>query len=223
VRVREILSILDRLYPSADCELSYENAFQLLCATILSAQCTDQRVNQVTPILFARFPTAERLARADLSVLEQIVRSTGFFRAKAKNLRAMASVLVSRHGGDVPREMAALVALPGVARKTANVVLGTAFGIADGVVVDTHVGRLSKRLGLSRHEDPGKVEQDLMAKVPRDRWIHLAHQLIWHGRRVCFARRPDCEGCALQTVCPSAFKVDARARTREPARKARQG
>lgn len=205
-RVAALLEGLDRLYPGADCELHHEDPFQLLCATILSAQCTDERVNQVTPALFRSFPTPAAMAEAPLPVLEEMVRSTGFFRQKAKSLKGTARLLVERHGGALPRTIDALQALPGVARKTANVVLGTAFGIADGVVVDTHVQRLALRLGLTRNLTPEKIEQDLMQVVPRDRWVKLAHQLIWHGRRVCFARKPDCEHCPLVPHCPSAFK-----------------
>jgi endonuclease III len=205
-RVRAILAGLERLYPDVDCELDRENAFQLLCATILSAQCTDERVNMVTPKLFAAFPTPEALAEAPLPVLEEIVRSTGFYRNKAKNLKAMAALLVERFGGEVPRTMDELLALAGVARKTANVVLGTAFGLAFGVVVDTHVQRLAMRLGLTRQATPEKIERELMEVIPQNRWIRFSHQLIWHGRRVCYARKPDCEHCPLAPHCPSAFK-----------------
>jgi endonuclease III len=205
-RVKKVLEGLDRLYPDADCELHRENPFQLICATILSAQCTDERVNQVTPKLFALFPTPETMSEAPLPVLEEIIRTTGFFRQKAKSLRGTAHLLVERHGGQVPRTIDELIQLPGVARKTSNVVLGTAYGIADGVVVDTHVQRLALRLGLTRQVTPEKIEQDLMKVVPRDRWIRLSHQLIWHGRRVCFARKPDCEHCPLAPHCPAAFK-----------------
>ncbi|HXU81696.1 MAG TPA: endonuclease III [Polyangia bacterium] len=197
---------LDQMYPDADCELHRENPFQLLCATILSAQCTDERVNQVTPKLFALFPTPEAMSEAPLPVLEEIIRTTGFFRQKAKSLRGTATLLIERHGGQVPRTIPELIELPGVARKTSNVVLGTAYGIADGVVVDTHVQRLALRLGLTRQVTPEKIEQDLMKVVPRDRWIRLSHQLIWHGRRVCFARKPNCDQCPLAPHCPAAFK-----------------
>jgi endonuclease III len=205
-RVKDVLGGLDGLYPDADCELHRENPFQLLCATILSAQCTDERVNQVTPKLFALFPTPEKMSEAPLPVLEEIIRTTGFFRQKARSLRGTAQLLIERHGGQVPRTIDELRELPGVARKTSNVVLGTAYGIADGVVVDTHVQRLALRLGLTRQTTPEKIEQDLMKVVPRDRWIRLSHQLIWHGRRACFARKPDCDHCPLAPVCPSAFK-----------------
>jgi endonuclease-3 len=204
-RLRAIFRVLDQLYPAADCELRRENPFQLLCATILSAQCTDERVNMVTPALFARFRTPTAMGQADQSELENLIRSTGFFRNKAKNLIGASRVLVERWGGKVPRTMDELLQLPGVARKTANVVLGTAYGICDGVVVDTHVARLSQRLALTREQTPEKIEVDLMKIVPRDRWILFAHQVIWHGRRVCEARQPKCEVCPLAPHCPSAF------------------
>jgi endonuclease-3 len=206
-RVTAILRGLDRLYPAADCELHRDNPFQLLCATILSAQCTDERVNQVTPTLFAQFPTPADMAGAPPPVLERLIHSTGFFRNKAKNLIGASRALVERHGGQVPRSMAALCDLPGVARKTANVVMGTAFGLSEGIVVDTHVLRLSQRLALTRSSTPEKIEQDLMTIIPRERWILFAHQLIWHGRRCCIARQPDCEHCPLVPHCPSAFKA----------------
>ena len=205
-RVAAILAGLDRLYPSAECELVRDDPFQLLCATILSAQCTDERVNLVTPGLFARFPTPATMAKAPPAVLEKIVRSTGFFRNKAKNLGGAARVLDEKWRGEVPRSMAALLELPGVARKTANVVLGTAFGIAEGVVVDTHVMRLSQRLGFTRSTTAEHIERDLMEILPRSRWILFSHQIIWHGRRVCRARKPDCDACPLAPHCPSAFR-----------------
>jgi endonuclease III len=204
-RVDAILCGLDQLYPAADCELKRDNAFQLLCATILSAQCTDERVNMVTPTLFDRFPTPQAMAEAPVPVLEEIIRSTGFFRNKSKSLLGASRAIVERHGGQVPHTMEALCGLPGVARKTANVVLGTAFAMAEGIVVDTHVLRLSQRLGLSRNTTPEKVEQDLMTLIPRERWILFSHQIIWHGRRCCAARKPDCEHCPLAPHCPSAF------------------
>ncbi len=197
----EILKGLDRLYPDADCELDWRTPFELVCATILSAQCTDVRVNLVTPVLFARWPDAHALAGADRAELEEVIRSTGFFRNKAKSLLGMARVLVEKHGGQVPRTMDEMLELPGVARKTANVVLGTAYGLATGVVVDTHVMRLSRRLGLTRKDDPVKIESELQGKIPTERWIAFSHQLIWHGRRVCDARKPRCEECPLP--CPS--------------------
>jgi endonuclease-3 len=202
--VAELLRLLAAHWGHAVCELDHRSPFELLVATILSAQSTDKRINMVTPALFARYPDAQALARADQEELERLIHSTGFFRAKARNLIAMARKLVTEHGGQVPGSMEALVALPGVARKTANVVLGTAFGIPAGVVVDTHVQRLSQRLGLTRETSPEKIERDLMACLPRDSWIDFAHQLIWHGRRVCHARRPDCDHCALMPLCPSA-------------------
>jgi endonuclease-3 len=205
-RVRSIVDGLEELYPDVDCELDRESPFQLLCATILSAQCTDERVNMVTPELFRRYPTPEAMAKAPLPKLEAIIRSTGFFRQKAKSLKGSAAGLLQRFGGDIPKTIADLTTLPGVARKTANVVLGTAYGIAEGVVVDTHVQRLAMRLGLTRATDPKGIEQDLMKVLPPDRWIRLSHQLIWHGRRVCFARKPDCAGCTLAPFCPSAFR-----------------
>jgi endonuclease-3 len=204
--VTAILRGLGRLYPEADCELHRANPFQLLAATILSAQCTDERVNQVTPRLFAQFPTPAAMALAPAPVVEELIRSTGFFRNKARNLIGAARAIVERHGGQVPRTMADLCELPGVARKTANVVLGTAFSLADGIVVDTHVHRLAQRLALTRSSTPEKIEQDLMAIIPRERWIRFAHQMIWHGRRCCFARQPDCEHCPLAPHCPSAFQ-----------------
>jgi endonuclease-3 len=201
--VSDLLTRLASTYPNATCALNHRNAFELLVATILSAQCTDKRVNIVTPELFASYPTAAALAEADQADIERIIQSTGFFRSKAKNLIGMAQALVERHGGDVPRDMDALTKLPGVGRKTANVVLGNVFGVNEGVVVDTHVGRLSRRLGLTRHEDPLKVEQDLIPLFPRERWTMLAHYLIEHGRAVCDARKPRCGDCPLHDLCPS--------------------
>lgn len=205
-RVKRLLAGLDKLYPDVHCELDHKNAFELLCATIMSAQTTDERVNMVTPKLFATFPTAQAMADAPLPVLEDIIKSTGFYRQKALSLKETSRLLVERHGGEVPRTVDELIKLRGVARKTSNVVLGTAYGIAAGVVVDTHVQRLSMRLGLTRNTTPEKIEQDLMAVLPRNHWINASHQLIWHGRRVCFARKPDCEHCPLAPDCPSAFK-----------------
>ena len=198
------MAICERLaatYPSARCSLDFDSPFQLLIATILSAQCTDKRVNMVTGPLFARWPDPARLAAAD-GALEGVIRSTGFFRAKARNIRGCCQALVDRHGGRVPDTLADLVALPGVGRKTANVLLGSALGRAEGVVVDTHVGRLSTRLGLTRHADPVRAERDLMAVVPREHWIDLSHRLIEHGRRTCAARSPHCDSCALSDLCP---------------------
>jgi endonuclease-3 len=205
VRVRSILDGLEDLYPDVDCELARETPFQLVCATILSAQCTDDRVNMVTPTLFKAYPTPEAMAKAPLPKLEALIRTTGFFRQKAKSLKGTAQLLVQRWGGEVPRTLAELIILPGVARKTAGVVLGTAYGLAENVVVDTHVQRLAMRLGLTRSADVKNIEQDLMKVIPKDRWIRFSHQIIWHGRRVCFARKPNCAGCSLAPFCPSAF------------------
>lgn len=199
-----VLERLKREYPDAHCELDYTNAFELLCATILSAQTTDVRVNLATPALFATYPTAEALSVAPLEEVEAMVRTTGFFRSKARNIVGMAKALVERHGGEVPRTIAELVPLPGVGRKTANVVLGNAFAINEGVVVDTHVQRLSRRLGLTREADPIGIERALMPLFPREDWALLSHLLIWHGRRTCFARKPACERCVVHEVCPSA-------------------
>jgi endonuclease-3 len=199
----EIFTRLKRAYPDAHCELDYETPLQLLIASILSAQCTDKRVNMVTPLLFRTFPTAASLADAPPERLEEIIKSTGFFRNKTKSLIGLGKALVERHDGEVPDTMAALVKLPGVGRKTANVVLGNAFKRSEGVVVDTHIGRLSLRLGLTKETDPVKVEQDLLPLFPADDWALLAHVLIFHGRRVCFARSPDCEVCVLNDICPS--------------------
>lgn len=189
-------------YPDAWCELRFHNPYQLLVATILSAQCTDARVNQVTPGVFARWPEPRSLAAANPKDLEEAIRSTGFFRAKAKALQGMAQALVDRHGGQVPTTMEALTALPGVGRKTANVILGTAFGIAAGIVVDTHVARTSRRLGLATRGDAEGIEKELMLLFPPESWIRLAHRLILHGRRVCRARRPACPSCPLAHLCP---------------------
>lgn len=196
---------LSLAYPDAHCALNHRNAFELIVATILSAQCTDVRVNMVTPALFAKYPNADALADADRETLEAMIKSTGFFRSKAKSLVGMAQALVERHGGQVPRTMDDLTALPGVGRKTANVVLGNAFGVNDGIVVDTHVARLSKRLGLTRETDPVKIERALMPLFPREHWTMLSHLLIEHGRRVCDARRPKCEQCVLNDLCPSSL------------------
>jgi len=193
---------LRTLYPNATCELRFSNPLELLVATILSAQCTDKRVNEVTQTLFRKYRAAADYARVSQHVLEQEIRSTGFYRAKASAIRRMAQMLEERHGGKVPKTMEEMVELPGVARKTANVVLGTAYGMPTGIVVDTHVRRLAYRMGLSDHADPEKIEQDLMAVVPHHRWIWFGHAMIWHGRRVCTARAPDCPGCVLNRVCP---------------------
>ena len=193
-----------RLYPNAYCELEHRSPYELTVATILSAQCTDKRVNMVTPAVFTAWPDATALAAAPLDAVEELVKSTGFFRAKAKSLVGMAQAVVAKHGGEIPSSMEALVVLPGVGRKTANVVLGNAFGINVGVVVDTHVGRLANRLGLTRETDPVKVEQALMPLFPRESWTTLSHLLIWHGRQVCDARSPRCGSCTLRPICPSA-------------------
>jgi endonuclease III len=200
-RAGEILDRLEEIYPDADCELRYRNAFELLIATILSAQCTDKRVNAVTPGLFARYPTAKELAAAKLPEVEEIIRSTGFFRAKAKSITGCAQALVANHGGDVPKDFQAAVKLKGVGRKTASVVLGHAFGIAEGIAVDTHVLRLTARLGLTRNEDPIRVEQDLMKIVPKERWVKTTDLIIFHGRRTCDARRPRCGECGIFDLC----------------------
>jgi len=202
-RTGEIIEVLQKTYPTAHCALEHEDAFQLLVATILSAQCTDVRVNLVTPAFFARYPTPGALAAAEREDVEELIRSTGFFRNKSKSLIGMAQALVAEHGGEVPRTMESLRALPGVGRKTANVILGNAFGINEGVTVDTHVTRLAGLLRLTRHQLPEEIEQDLMALFPREQWTMLSHLLIWHGRRVCIARRPRCEACVVNELCPS--------------------
>jgi endonuclease III len=203
----DVLSRLKQLYPDAKCALNYRNAFELLCATILSAQCTDARVNMVTPALFAKYPTPFELARANPADLEQIIRSTGFFRNKTRSLIGMAQAVVADHGGEIPRTMEELRKLPGVGRKTANVVLGNAYNLNEGVTVDTHVGRLSRLLGLSSDQDPEKIEQELMRQFPHEEWALLSHLLIFHGRQVCIARRPRCGDCVLAQLCPSSTAV----------------
>lgn len=207
-RVRAILKKLDEAYPAATCALEHENAFQLLVATILSAQSTDVTVNQVTPALFRKYPSPAALAYANPSEVEREIHSTGFFRNKTKSIMGAAKKIVEEFRGEVPRTMEELVTLPGVARKTANVVLGTAFGIAAGVVVDTHVQRLAGRLDLTKNTDPKKIEQDLMRVIPENKWILFAHQLIWHGRRVCQARKPKCIECNLDSLCYSKDKTN---------------
>jgi endonuclease-3 len=201
-RVSEILIRLAEHYPAANCALAYEDAFQLLVATILSAQCTDERVNQVTPELFLRFPTARMLATAETQDVEEIIRSTGFFRNKAKSLLGSARRVANEFGGEVPDRMEDLLSLPGVARKTANVVLGTWFNIASGIVVDTHVRRVSGRFGLTEQTDPGKIEADLMALLPREQWIDFSHRVIHFGRGICKAPKPRCQDCFLVDLCP---------------------
>jgi endonuclease III len=206
-RIAAIVDGLEALYPDAHCELDFSSPFQLLIATILSAQTTDVRVNLVTPKLFAKYGTAPKLAAATTKELEPIIMSTGFYRNKAKSILGAARVIMEDFAGKVPQTMDELLTLPGVARKTANVVLGSAFGQNVGFVVDTHIMRLSQRLRLTRNTEPPKIEPDLMEKLPHDKWTKLGHQLIWHGRRVCFARKPQCGECALAPHCPSAFKV----------------
>ncbi|HUB25506.1 MAG TPA: endonuclease III [Tepidisphaeraceae bacterium] len=205
-RTQKILAILKKTYPKARCSLDYADPLQLLVATILSAQCTDNRVNMVTKTLFARYKTAADYAKAKQEDLEREIQSTGFFRNKARSIRAMAASLMEKHGGEVPDTMEGLVDLAGVGRKTANVVLGNAFGKNVGVVVDTHVSRLSQRLGLTKHNDPEKIEQDLMKLVPQDDWTLWPHLLIHHGRAICMARNPQCNHCPLAGLCPSAGK-----------------
>jgi endonuclease III len=206
-RAAALIEAFARTYPNAHCELDFGNPLELLIATILSAQCTDKRVNIVTKELFRVCRTARDYAEIAPARLEKIIQSTGFFRAKAKSIRAACADIVARHDGEVPRTMEALTVLHGVGRKTANVVLGNAYAINEGVVVDTHVQRLSGRLKLTRETSPEKIERDLMKLIPRDKWMLFSHWLIWHGRRRCFARKPDCAGCEVQKLCPSAFKV----------------
>jgi endonuclease-3 len=201
-RAQQVARLLAQAYPDAQCALVHRSPFELLIATILSAQCTDERVNQVTRNLFAKYPTPQALAALPIKELEKLIQSTGFYRNKARNIHACCQKLVEEYGGQVPAEMEKLVQLPGVGRKTANVVLGTAFGIPSGIVVDTHVARIVRRLGLTRHKDPAKIEQDLMQQLPQREWIDFSHRLIWHGRKVCKARRPLCDQCVLATICP---------------------
>ena len=201
-RTRKIVRQLAKTYADAVCALNHQSPFQLLAATILSAQCTDERVNMVTPELFRRWPTAADLAQAPQDEVEDVIRSTGFFRAKANNLIGMAKGLVDRHGGELPQTLEELTALPGVGRKTANVLLGTAFGIASGIVVDTHVKRISKLLGLTESDNPEQIERDLVELLPEQEWINFSHRLIHHGRQICIARRPKCAECPLLPNCP---------------------
>lgn len=203
--VPEVLAKLGALYPDAKTELDFRNAYEILTATILSAQTTDKRVNLTTPELFAKYPTPAELAKADPAEVETIIRPTGFYRNKTKSIIGMAKALVEKHGGEVPRTLEELVKIPGAARKTANVVLGAAFGIASGIAVDTHVQRLSQLIGLTDNNEPKDIERDLMQLVPQDRWIDVSHYLILHGRRVCVARRPQCDACVINTLCASAF------------------
>jgi len=202
IQARQVSRALKQAYPEASCALVHSSSYQLLVATILSAQCTDVRVNMVTPELFRRFADPATLALAEPGELETLIRSTGFFRAKARNLLAMANQVVQRHGGQIPRDLNALTQLAGVGRKTANVVLGTAFGIASGIVVDTHVKRLTSRMGLTTSQSPEQIERDLMRLIPRTQWVDFSHRLIQHGRRVCLARRPRCDACTLASFCP---------------------
>jgi endonuclease-3 len=202
-RVAQLVKTLPAVYPDAHCELDFHTPLELLIATILSAQCTDKRVNLVTPVLFAKYRTAADYAKAAPATLEKQIRSTGFFRSKTKSIRGAAAAIVAEHGGRVPDTMEKLHGLPGVGRKTANVVLGNAFGKDEGIVVDTHVARLSHRLRLTRQTDAEKIEQDLMKLVPRQHWTKWSHWLIWHGRRRCFARKPDCHHCEIFRLCPS--------------------
>src|ERR1700685_2309829 len=206
-RVAAILAKLDEAYPVATCELKHENPFQLLISTILSAQCTDVRVNEVTQTLYKKYTSPEAFAYANPSELQQEIRTTGFFRNKTKSIMGASKAIVETFGGQVPRTMEEILTLPGVARKTGNVVLGTAYGITSGVVVDTHVIRLSRRLDLTKHEDPKKIEQDLIRVIPQEKWIMFSHQLIWHGRRVCVARKPRCLDCNLESICYSRDKT----------------
>lgn len=219
-RADDLLRALVEHYPTVRCALDSETPFQLLVATVLSAQCTDERVNRVTPALFARFPDAASLARADVAEVEELVRPTGFFRVKARNLVDLSIALVERHGGEVPADLDALTALPGVGRKTAHVVLGNAFAIPSGVVVDTHVKRLSFRLGLTARTDPGRIEHELAAIVPRDHWVDFSHRLIAHGRSTCVALRPRCHACTLAALCPRAgvAAAPAKAKAKAPAK-----
>jgi endonuclease-3 len=202
-RAQALVKALPQVYPDAHCELDFKTPLQLLIATILSAQCTDKRVNLVTPALFAKYRTAADFAAARPAALEKAIQSTGFFRNKTKSIRAATAAIVQAHGGKVPQTMAELRALPGVGRKTANVVLGNAFHKDEGIVVDTHVVRLAQRLGLTKNQDPEKIERDLMKLVPRAHWTDWSQWLIWHGRRRCFARKPDCVNCELLRLCPS--------------------
>lgn len=221
-RAGRIIAELKKLYPEADCALKHGNALQLLISTILSAQSTDETVNKVTPILFATYPTAEALAAADPAEVERIIHATGFFRQKTKSVMGACRKIVDDFGGQVPDTLEQLTQLPGVARKTANVVLGTWFGKNEGVVVDTHVGRLACRLGLTwsgkDSKDAVKIEQDLMQVLPQEEWTYVGHALIWHGRRVCGARKPDCAGCTLNKLCPSAFNVEPNGQAGPPRR-----
>ncbi len=216
----QIAALLEQKWPDAVCELDHQNAYQLLVATILSAQSTDKMINTITPALFAKYPDPRALAAANPEELEQMIYKSGFFRMKAKSLIGMAKAVVEKHGGKIPETMEELVELPGVARKTANVVLGTAMGKNEGVVVDTHVARVSQRLGLTEQTDPAKIEQDLMRLLPREQWTIFAHRMIWHGRRVCTAKNPDQENCLLAPLCPTATIVKLPKPKKDPPRRA---
>jgi endonuclease III len=213
-RAQKAIDALAKLYPDAHCALEHRTPLQLLIATILSAQCTDARVNMVTPALFERYKTAQDFADADVKELERMIASTGFFRNKSRNIIACCQAIVAEHGGEVPSTLDALVKLPGVGRKTANVVLGDAFGVP-GITVDTHVGRLSRRLGLTVHDDAVKVEHDLMDVIPEAEWTPFSHRMIFHGRQVCFARKPNCPGCVMNTFCPKVGVATPTALTRK--------
>jgi endonuclease III len=215
-RAAELVRAFPKVYPDAHCELDFKNPLQLLIATILSAQCTDKRVNMVTRSLFAKYKTAADYAHAPQAQLERAIQPTGFFRNKTKSIQGAARVIAEKHGGKVPKRMAELRELPGVGRKTANVVLGNAFGVDEGIVVDTHVIRLSERLRLTKHTDPEKIEQDLMKLVPREHWTNWSHWLIWHGRRRCFARKPDCHHCEIFNLCPSGKVFIGNGQARKP-------
>ncbi len=207
-RAVKVVELLEKEYPQAKIALHYLNPFQLLIATILSAQATDEQINKITPALFQRYKTAKDFADADVKELERYIRSSGFYHNKAKNIRNCCKMLVEKHNGKVPKTMAELVELPGVARKTANIVLQNAFGVIEGIAVDTHVRRLAQRLGLSEYEDPEKIEKDLMRLVTRDKWARITDLLIIHGRKICTAKKPNCQGCVLNRICPSAFTFD---------------
>jgi endonuclease-3 len=204
-RVLRVVELLEKEHPDAKIALHYTNPLELLVATILSAQCTDERVNMVTKKLFKKYPKAEDYANADLKALEQDIRSTGFYRNKAKNIKKCCQLLVEKYNSQVPRTMEELLELPGVARKTANIVLSNAYSVIAGIAVDTHVRRLAQRLGLTENDDPAKIEEDLMDIVPRDNWMRITDLLIFHGRRICIARKPKCDACVLNKICPSAF------------------
>ena len=204
-RAAKVIELLEKQYIEAKIALHYTNPLQLLIATILSAQATDEQINKITPALFKKYRTAEDFAKADLRELEQQIKSSGFYHNKAKNIQNCSKMLVEKHGGSVPKTMTELLELPGVARKTANIVLQNAYGVIEGIAVDTHVRRLSQRLGLSENDDPNKIEQDLMQLVPKDKWMRITDLLIWHGRRVCTAKKPNCADCVLNKICPCAF------------------